>query len=135
MWTCPKCGRIFKKKKQPHSCKKVPLDKHFAGKDKAKGLFDYLLNKLEKGAGECKVISIPCCIHLFGNYDFLAALPKKDGLEIRIALGRKVNSKRLVSFVQMSKKVYKNCFKISSKKEIDNELLKWLRESYYLKST
>ena len=40
VWTCSKCGRIFKSANQPHSCKKVSLEKHFEGKEKAKELFD-----------------------------------------------------------------------------------------------
>ncbi|MFH1509208.1 MAG: DUF5655 domain-containing protein [bacterium] len=134
MWTCSKCGRQFNKAKQPHSCKKVSLGEHFKNKDKTKELFDYLVKQIDKKIGKCKIISIPCCIHLFGNYDFLAALPKKDGLEIRFALDKKINSKRLKQCVKMSAKVYKNCFMVYDKKEIDIEFIGWIKESYNLKN-
>ena len=133
MWTCLKCGRIFKKANQPHTCRKIALNQHFRNKDKAKELFDYLVNQINTKIGRCKVISIPCCVHLFGKYDFLAALPKKDRLEIRFALDRKVDSPGLKQSVPMSKKVYKNCFDIGSKEEIDKEFISWLKESYHLK--
>lgn len=133
MWTCTQCGRIFKSVNQPHSCKKIPLEQHFEHKEKAKELFDYLMAQIESKIGKCKIISIPCCVHLFGKYDFLAALPQKDKLEIRIALDRKINSPRLKVSVPMSLKVFKNCFDIYSKKEIDKEFLGWLKESYSLK--
>lgn len=133
MWTCPKCKRIFKKAKQPHSCKKVPLLTHFAGKEKAKEIFDYLVEQINNHIGKSRIISIPCCIHLFGKYDFLAALPKKDGLEIRFALGRKLISPRLKTCVPMSAKVFKNCFAISSKEQLDDKFLNWLKQSYNLK--
>jgi len=90
MWTCPNCDRIFQKANQPHSCKKVSVDSHFKNKDKAKELFNFLLSLIEKNIGTCKVISLPCCVHLFGVYDFLAALPKRDGIEIRFALDRQL---------------------------------------------
>jgi hypothetical protein len=134
MWTCPKCGRIFKKAKQPHSCKKVPLEKHFENKEKAKRIFNYLVEQITSKIGECKIISIPCCVHLFGKYDFLAALPKKDRLEIRFALDRKLDSPRLKQCVQMSTKVFKNCFEVNSEKEINNEFVGWLKESYHLRN-
>jgi hypothetical protein len=86
MWTCSKCGRIFKSAHQPHSCKRIALEKHFENKEKAKELFGFLVEQINSKIGKCKIISIPCCVHLFGKYDFLAALPKKDRLEIRIAL-------------------------------------------------
>jgi hypothetical protein len=83
--------------------------------------------------GKVKIISLPCCIHLFGKYDFLAALPKRDGLEIRFVLNRVLNGPRLTQSVPMSSSVFKNCFEITSEKEIDNEFVGWLTESYHLK--
>lgn len=133
MWTCPSCGRIFQKTKQPHSCHKVPLEEHFKNKDKARELFEYLVKTVNHKIGMCKIISIPCCVHLFGKYDFLAALPKKDRLEIRFALGRKLDSFRLKQWVPMSTKVIKNCIDIVKIDDIDQEFIKWIRESYLLK--
>lgn len=133
MWTCKKCGRIFRKTKQPHSCRKVPLESHFKNKNLARELFDILVRKINKDIGPVKIISIPCCVHLFGSYDFLAALPKKHGLEIRFVLDRVVDSSRLKVSVPLSKKTYKNCFLFTSKKEINNEFISWVKESYHLK--
>jgi hypothetical protein len=134
MWTCRNCGRIFKKDKQVHSCKKVPLRSHFEGKEKAGELFDGVLGKINSEVGETKTISIPCCIHLFGKYDFIALLPKKDRLEIRFALNRKLDTPRLKTSVPLSKKIFKNVIDIYSKKEIDKEVIGWLKESYNLKN-
>jgi hypothetical protein len=133
MWNCDNCGKSFEKAKQPHSCKKVPLESHFKNKEKAKELFDYLVKKVNSEVGKCKLISLPCCIHLFGKYDFLAALPKKDKLEIRFGLNRKLESLRLKQSVPISANGVKNCININSKKEIDEELIKWLYEAYHLK--
>lgn len=133
MWTCPKCERIFISTNQPHSCQTVPLKKHFKDKEKAKKLFNFLFKKINKEIGSSKTISILCCVHLFGKYDFLAILPKKDKLEIRFALDRKLISPKLKTCVPMSKKVFKNCFDIYSEKEIDEQLMTWLKQSYHLK--
>jgi hypothetical protein len=134
MWSCSDCGRIFEKPKQPHTCHKVPLKDHFQNKDKAKELFTALVDQINSKVGKSQIISIPCCIHLFGKYDFLAALPKKDRLEVRFALNRVIDSPRLKQSVPVSSKYFKNCIEISTEKEIDAELLKWLDEAYYLKS-
>jgi hypothetical protein len=109
------------------------LEQQFKNKDEAKELFNYLVERINSKIGKCQIISIPCCIHLFGNYDFLAALPKKDKLEIRFALDRKIDSPRLKICVPMSAKVFKNCFDISKKEELDNEFIGWMKESYHLK--
>lgn len=116
-----------------HSCKKVPLEQHFVNKDFAKNIFDVLVAKINKEIGNCRLISLPCCVHLFGNYDFIACLPKKDTLEIRFALDRILDSPRLVQSVSLSSKYHKNCIDVTEEKEIDKELIAWLNESYHLK--
>ena len=133
MWTCPKCKRVFDKAAQPHSCRTIPLEQHFNNKDKAKELFDFLVKQINTKIGMCRISSIPCCIHLFGHNDFLAILPKKDRLEIRFGLDRKLDTPGLKQCVPLSAKNFKNCFDIATIKEIDEELINWLRESYHLK--
>ena len=133
MWICSKCERIFEKAKQTHSCNKIPIDVHFKNKDKIKEIFDYLVKQIKKQIGKCQIISIPCCIHLFGNYDFLAALPKKDRLEIRFGLDHKLKSSRLKQSVPVSSKYFKNCINIIKLEEVDKELINWLNQAYHLK--
>jgi hypothetical protein len=133
MWTCPNCNRIFEKIGQIHSCRKVSLEQHFINKEKAREIFEYLVKEINREIGKCKIISIPCCIHLFGKYDFLAALPKRDKLEIRFALNRKLDGPRLKQSVPVSSKSVKNCLDLDGIKDIDKELMGWLNEAYYLK--
>lgn len=132
MWTCPKCDRIFRKANQPHSCSKVPLESHFTGKEKARGLFEVLISRIDKNIGKCQIISLPCCVHLSGTYDFLAVLPKKDKIEIRFASGRKLNTPRLKTMVPLSGSTFKNCFDVYDEQEFDGEFMGWLNESYHL---
>ncbi len=133
MWTCKSCGRIFDKANQMHSCKKVPIESHFENKELAANLYKQLLKIIESEIGKVKEISLPCCIHLFGNYDFIALLPKKDKLEIRFALDRILKSPRIVQTVPLSATNYKHQLFIASAGEIDEELTEWIKESYDLK--
>jgi len=135
MWTCTKCGRVFEKEKQPHSCKKVPLEDHFKNKDLARELFDHLLEQVNAKVGKCKVISLPCCIHLFGKYDFLALLPRKDGLEISFGLYRQLKGLRIKESMPVSAKGVRNCLIVKTEAEIDRELIGWLDEAYHLKDS
>jgi hypothetical protein len=110
------------------------LEDHFKNKGFAKEIFEALVREITQGIGEVKVVSIPCCIHLFGRYDFLAALPKRDGLEIRFALDRVLKTPRLKQSAPVTKKEFKNCIDIYSIDEIDSELLSWIKEAYYLRN-
>jgi hypothetical protein len=133
MWKCANCGREFDKANQPHSCRTKPLEEHFKNKAKARVIFDRLVEMVTKDVGEVEIISIPCCIHLFGKYDFLAALPKKEGLEIRLALHRVLQSPRLKVSVPLSRRAYKHCIFLREEQELDQELAGWIREAYHLK--
>lgn len=134
MWTCNKCKRTFERINQQHSCKLIPLEEHFKNKPLAKELFDYLLNKINKEIGECEIISLPCCVHLFSSYDFLVALPHKDRLEIRFASDEKITTPRIVQSLNLSQKSVKFCINIKNTEDIDTQLLTWLRNSYFLKT-
>lgn len=133
MWKCTKCGRVFDKSKQPHSCRRISVEEHFRNKKTAKELFETLVNSVKSRVGNCVIVSLPCCIHLYGNYDFLAALPKKAHLEIRFALSRVLTSPRATQSIPLSQSAYKNCINIFKKEEIDEELLGWIAEAYHLK--
>ena len=124
---------MFARKGQQHSCRIVALDVHFEGRDTARDLFDHLLHELSTRVGSCEVVSLPCCIHLFGDYEFLAVLPKKERLEIRFALNRQLTSPRVSRSIQVSKTSYKHYVDIHSTEAIDEEFLGWLGEAYHLR--
>jgi hypothetical protein len=133
MWKCPECGRVFDKTGQSHSCRRVELDQHFKNKEAARRIFDGLVDAVRKEIGECEVVSIPCCVHLYGHYDFLAALPKRDRLEIRFALNRALANPRVKQTAGLSKTSFMNCIDLHALEEIDGDLVGWLREAYHLK--
>jgi hypothetical protein len=64
----------------------------------------------------------------------LAALPKKDRLEVRFGLDRILDSPRLRQSVQVTAETFKNCVDIKKVEEIDKELIGWLDEAYHLKN-
>jgi len=133
MWKCDKCGRIFEKENQNHSCHQIPLENHFKNKDKAKELFDFLVKKINDEIGKVRIISIPCCVHLFGKYDFLAVLSKKDEVEIRFCLDRQLDNPRITESIFISSKTIKYSLRIKIKEEMDGEFMGWVKEAYFLK--
>lgn len=133
MWTCPTCGRAFGRQGQSHSCRTMALEQHFRNKATAKGLFDQLCEEINSSIGQCEVISLPCCIHLCGKYDFLAAFPRRDRLEISVALDRPLEGHRVRQSVAISATSYRSCVDLRSRPEIDEELMAWLAEAYHLR--
>lgn len=134
MWTCSKCGRVFKRTNQQHSCKLIPLEQHFKNKASTKLIYNFLLTQIHNEIGPYKIIPLPCCIHLYGNYDFIAILPHKDRLEIRFAIKKETTNQRIFNSVIINKNTVKVCININSIQEIDKELLGYIKQSYILKT-
>ena len=129
LWKCLKCKREFKNNNQVHSCISYPLENHFKNKEFAKDLFLSLEKEIEKNVGKIKVES---CIHLVSNYTFAGIWALKDRLRIDFRTESKINSKRIWKTTQMSPNRTLYCFEIKDKKDINKELLGWLKEAYYL---
>jgi hypothetical protein len=90
-------------------------------------LFDGLVDQLSTHNGVCEIVSLPCCIHLFGDYDFVAVLPRKHHLEIRFALPQELTNPRVKRAARISKGSFKHCVDIAADEDVDEELLGWLR--------
>lgn len=110
------------------------MNEHFKNKEVARELFDFLFEKINKQVGKCRIISLPCCVHLFGKYDFLAALPKKESLEIRFALRRPLMDGRVIQSISVNATDHKNCLNITKIDDIDKTLIGWITEAYSMKS-
>jgi hypothetical protein len=131
-WRCPRCGRVFRRTRQQHSCRTVRLEDHVGPGDAMRPVFEELLARVRREIGAADVVSLPCCIHLCGTHDFLAVLPRKARLEIRFSLRREVESRRITHATRISSAKHKHSTDIATVEDIDDELLGWLREAYHL---
>lgn len=134
MWQCPKCKREFSKKNQSHSCVVYPIEKHFQNKDYSKKLFKELVNQIEKNIGGVKIESLPCCIHLVSGYTFSGVWLLKDRVRLDFRVPYNIESKRIINKEELSinRKLY--YLEIVEEKDIDDELLGWIRDSYFLQN-
>ncbi len=134
LWKCPKCKREFEKKNQVHSCTIYPLDKHFKGKEGiARPLYNKLKAKIKKEIGPLKVESLPCCIHFVSNYTFAAVYALRKKIRIHFTLDHKVESSKIDKWSRASTNRYLYSIDIENEKQIDKELISWLKQAYNLK--
>ena len=132
MWQCPECKREFKKKKQSHSCIVYPIEQHFKGKDYSKNLFEKLVRKIEEEVGEIKIESLSCCIHLVSSYTFCGIWLLKNKLRLDFRVDYPIDSKRIIKQEKLSANRYLYYIELEEEKNIDKELLKWIKDSYFL---
>ena len=129
LWTCPKCKRKFEKTNQSHSCTVYPVAKHLKGKEVGKMLYNALTTKMKKEIGRFRVESLPCCIHFVSTYTFAAVYALRDKIRIHFTLSHKLDSPRIGRFSHVSGKRYMYSIDIKDEKEMDKELMGWIKES------
>lgn len=117
MWRCGECGRRFANRNQFHSCRTRPLAEHFAGKPRARELFDLLLTELD-GA---EVISSLTRIALQDRISFLALMPRHYGLRGHLLLHERVGARQVVRIEQMSSRTFIHHIVLRSEGDIDAE--------------
>ncbi len=133
MWQCPKCNREFSKTNQSHSCVVYSIENHYKNKgEKSKSLFDFLVSSIEKEIGPIKIESLPCCIHLLSDYTFSGVWILKDKIRLDFRVNYKIKSTRMLKEENLSKNRNLYYLEIKEEKEVDNELINWIRDSYSL---
>ena len=103
MWSCPKCGRTFKRKDQQHSCVLISTETLFQKRPpELKQLFKNIESVVKK-FGEYREETVrPDVIFLKTKSTFLAVKVKKDHLEVEFFLDHLENLPPVSKFLQTS---------------------------------
>jgi len=129
LWTCPKCGWQFVTRNLWHSCTRVPLDKHFRGKDPVvRKIFDKLVAALRKN-GPLTIVTSKTRITLMTRIRFLALTPQKKKLSGGLALTHRVRHPLLRPGLRYGT-LYGYSFRLADPKQIDTAFRKLLAEAY-----
>lgn len=132
-WRCPYCGKSYANENQLHACKIHTVEELLNGKDiKIIQLYNVLVNFLSK-LGDIKINVNGTSIH-FGNAGHFSAVQiKQKKLRFNFVTDEEIVSERFVKFNRFSKNRMDYVIEIFNEKDLDNELLEWLRHSYKLK--
>ena len=104
-------------------------------KDKSpvvKGIYKKLINELQK-LGALKIEPKKTSIHLGNRFGFAGVYTRKDYINLEVHLNYKLTGKRIAKVEQASANRFHHTIKLTSEKDIDKELLSWLKEAYELK--
>ena len=107
---------------------------HLKDKDPAViAMYQKLITELQK-FGSLKIEPKKTSIHLGNRFGFAGVYTRKDYINLEVHLDRKLTSKRVAKVEQASKNRFHHTIKLSSGKDIDKELLGWLKDAYELKA-
>ena len=104
-------------------------------KDKEKvvtKIYERLINELQK-FGQLKIEPKKTSIHLGNRFGFAGVYTRKDYINLEVHLNYKLTSKRVSKVEQASTNRFHHTIKLTSDKDVDKELLTWLKEAYELK--
>lgn len=131
-WTCPKCKKRFKHSNQAHSCARVEIDEHFKNRaPHVRATFDKLMAELQK-FGRVTINSVKNSIQVKAATTFLSIRPKKDYLAIEFLLSTEVDEFPVYKTFRVSKNRVAHSAVLERPREVNAQLMRWLRCSYKL---
>ena len=130
LWRCPVCGRDFARQRQTHSCRAVPIDRHFQGKAPwLRELFNHLCAQLAR-FGPLRIDAVQTGINLIPKHHMGGVRVLRKGLRVGFLMDRRVESPRVTRWEEIGPRAHYHSVHLASPRELDHELLSWLREAY-----
>jgi len=129
LWRCPICGRLLSKPNQWHSHFNTSVDAHFKGKPALKALFDAFVARLEE-FGDMRVDAVKSSINLIAKHHFGGVTVLKDSRRLGFILPHTIDSLRVIKTEVLGTTKFAYFVKLVSSKDIDAELIGWLKEAY-----
>jgi hypothetical protein len=132
LWSCPNCGRKFTKRNQAHSCQAFTVDDHFHGKNpQLRQIYNVLLTNLKK-LGPLRVDAVKSSINLISKYHFGGVKVYNDHLQIGFLSNETIIDDRIQRVEKLGPRKAGYHVKLSSPREVDDQLMAWLEKAYYL---
>ena len=129
-WRCPTCGHRFVTKNLWHSCGRYKLVDHFKGKPKIlRETFDQFVS-IAKQNGPVTVYAQKTRIVIMVRVRFAGAVVKKDWLDARIWLKRKIKHPLLFRVESYGNLGYGYRFRLETPTDVDPSLAEFMREAY-----
>lgn len=95
-------------------------------------IYEKLIAELHK-FGQIKIEPKKTSIHLGHRFGFAGVYTRKDYINLEVNLNHKLKSDRVAKVEQASPNRFHHTIKLTKPKDIDKELLTWLKEAYELK--
>ena len=130
LWECPRCGNLFVTPNMWHSCVRVSLDRHFAGKDPAvRALYEKFLAMARKH-GEVRVVVQKTRISFQVRVRFGGCSTRKNWLQAGLWLTRRAEHPRLTRVEKLNPRDHVHYFRIERLADLDAAFAALVREAY-----
>jgi hypothetical protein len=130
-WTCPECGRSFRRAGQSHECAPaLELDEYFAtGPTWERPIFEAVFAHLES-LGPMTVEPVSVGLFIKSDGSFVELRPKAKWVALSFPLARRLQSPRISRKPVGSGRKIVHFVNLTSPDEVDDELRGWLTEAF-----
>ena len=130
LWTCPRCGRSFANRNQPHACGPLDLARHLDGKDPQVVAIFRRLVELAEGNGPVTVLAEKTRIAFQVRMSFAAFTLRRRWVDGHVVLARRLEHPRFRRVESFSPRNHVHHFRLATLEEADQEVAAWLAEAY-----
>jgi predicted transport protein len=132
MWTCPSCGRAFKRRSQMHTCEVFDLERHLSGKSSdVVGLY-HLLAAAVSGMESVEIVPMKSSILFRVKTVFATVTVRRNWLDVYLALEAEYLGDRVRRTERISARRFAHHVRLQSPDDLDEELMAWLTEAHML---
>ncbi|HEY8431561.1 MAG TPA: DUF5655 domain-containing protein [Sandaracinaceae bacterium] len=130
LWSCPECGAKLASRNLAHSCGDWSVERFLEGKSEAARALFARFEELVARCGPYERAPAKTRVAFMARIRFAAVNGVGErGLRAHVCLPRRIDSPRF-SRVEPIGKVFVHHFRVARPEELDDEVLRWLRESY-----
>ena len=134
-WVCPLCKRPFKYKNQAHSCVQVSPDAILNKKTEVtRKIYNKLIAAVQQ-FGDFDISAAKSDIYLKHPGTFMAIKPRKDSVELEFYLPEVNDEFPIYKTLRTSKNRVVHYIRLDDPKQVDKQLIAWMKISYALIST
>lgn len=129
LWHCPRCGRPFANRNQPHACHRGTLAALFRGKSAARRLYDAFLSAV-RANGPVTAIPVKTRIGLQTRMIFAAIMPRQTYLRGHLILARRAPDPRFLKIETFSPRNHLHLFELRDAAQLDARFRALIAEAY-----
>lgn len=130
LWRCENCGREFANANQSHACATHDLEHHFAGKPaEIRALYEVVVAALRE-IGPVRVLPEKTRIAFQVRMSFAQVTPRRGWIDGHLILARRLEHPRFRKVETFSPRNHLHAFRLTDRRDVDDEFRAWLREAY-----
>ncbi|HTO92556.1 MAG TPA: DUF5655 domain-containing protein [Candidatus Sulfotelmatobacter sp.] len=130
LWRCPDCGHWFVTRNLWHSCERVPVSAHFAGRPPALRQAWRAFVAAAREGGPVRLSPNRTRIAIMARMRFASAVVRKGYLLCTFILARRVADPRIVKYEFLKPRYHLHTFRLERPDQVDAQVRRWLAEAY-----